>query len=116
MELSTLESEILIDIHDADMFPQMPFEIENYTLIEKEPKKKIQELAFYLKKLRRLGLIRYEENEVFAKGGSRSTKYNNNVTSICGDKIHIDSKGLKLVERYNYDKAETQKKIIYLAK
>jgi hypothetical protein len=116
MELSTLESEMLIDIYDADMLPEMPFEIENYNLIEKEQKKKEQEFAFYLKKLRRLGLIKYDENEAFANGGSRSTKYNNNVTSICGDKIHIDSKGIKLVERYNYDKAETPKKIIYLAK
>ena len=116
MELSTLESEMLIDIYDADMFPQMPFEIENYNLIESEQKKKKQEFAFYLKNLRRLELIKYDENEAFEKGGSRSTKYNNNVTSICGEKIHIDSKGLKLVERYNYDKAETPKKIIYLVK
>ena len=72
MELGTLESEMLIDIYDADMLPEMPFEIENYNLIEKYPKEKKQEFAFYLKKLRRLGLIKYEEKEVFVKGGSLS--------------------------------------------
>lgn len=116
MELSTLESEMLIDIYDADMLPEMPFEIENYNLIEKTQKNKKHEFAFHLKKLRSLGLIKYVEKEVFSKGGSRNTKYDNNVTSICGDKIHIDSKGVKLVERYNYDKSETEKKCIYLVK
>ena len=111
MELNTLEGEMLIDIYDADMLPEMPFEIENYKLTEEDPKKKKQEFAFYLKKLKRLGLIKYEEKEIFVKGGSHSTKYNNNVTIICEEKIHIDSKGIKLVERYNYSNSEIQRKI-----
>jgi hypothetical protein len=111
MELTTLESEMVIDIYDADMLPEMPFEIENYKLIEEDPKKKKQEFAFYLKKLKRLGLVKYEEKEAFAKGGSRSTKYNNNVTMICEGKIHIASKGIKLVERYIYTNSEIQRKV-----
>ena len=102
MELNTLELEMLIDIYDADMLPDMPFEIENYKLTEEDPQKKKHEFTFYLKKLKKLGLIKYEGKEVFVESGSRSTKYNNNVTIICEDKIHIDSKGIKLVERYNY--------------
>ena len=112
MELNTLESEMLIDIYDNDMQPDMPFEIENYRLIEEDPKKKIQEFASYLKKLKTLGLIKYEEREAVVKGGSRSTKYNNNITIIYEDKIHIDSKGLKLVEGYNYNHSEIKEKCI----
>ncbi|MBU3180330.1 hypothetical protein [Clostridium psychrophilum] len=112
MELNTLESEMLIDIYDADMMPDMPFEIENYKLEEDEPKKKKQEFAFYLKKLKTLGLIKYEEREVFVKDGIRSNKYNNSVTAIYGNKIHIDSKGIKLVEGYNYSNSEIKEKII----
>ena len=111
MELNTLESEMLIDIYDADMFPEMPFEIENYKLTEEDPKNKKHEFAFYLKNLKRLGLVKYEEKEVFSKGGSHSTKYYNNVTIICEDKIHIDSKGIKLVERYNYSNSAIQSKM-----
>ena len=55
MELNTLETEMLIDIYDADMLPEMPFEFENYKLIEEDPKNKKQEFAFHLKKLKRLG-------------------------------------------------------------
>ena len=69
------------------MLQEMPFEIENYNLIEEDPKKKKQEFAFYLKKLKRLGLVKYEEKEAFTKAGRCSTKYNNNVTIICEDKI-----------------------------
>ena len=98
MELNTLETEILIDIYDADMLPGMTFEIENYKLKEEDPKDKKQEFAFYLGKLKRLGFVKYEEKEAFLKGGTRSIKYSNNVTMICEDKIHIDSKGIKLVE------------------
>jgi len=112
MELNTLESEMLIDIYDADMLPEMPFEIENYKLIEEDPQMKKHEFAFYLKKLKSLGLIKFEEKEVFVKGGSHSTKYNNNVTIICEDKMHIDSKGIKLVERYNYSNSEIREKCI----
>ena len=111
MELNTLESEMIIDIYDADMFPEMPFEIENYNLAEEDPKKKKQEFAFYLKKLKKLCLIKYEEKEVFEKGGSRNTKYNNNVTIIYEEKIHIDTKGIKLVESYIYNNTGIQRKI-----
>ena len=102
MKLNTLESEMVIDIYDADMLPEMPFEIENYKLIEEDPKKKKQEFAFYLKRLKRLGLVIYEEKEAFTKSGSYSTKYNNNVIIIREDKVHIDYKGIRLVERYIY--------------
>ncbi len=111
MELSTLEREMIIDIYDADMFPEMPFELENYKLIEENLKNRKQEFAFYLKKLKKLGLIKYEENEAFKKSGSRSSKYNNNVTEIYADKIYIDAKGIKLVERYIYSNLEIQKKV-----
>jgi len=111
MELNTLEREMIIDIYDADMFPEMPLEIENYKLIEEDPKKKKQEFAFYLNKLKKLGLIKYEEKEAFAKGGSRSTKYNNSVTIICEEKIHIDSKGIRLVERSIYSNSEIKRKM-----
>jgi len=111
MELNILESEMIIDIYDADMFPEMPLEIENYKLIEEDPNKKKQEFVFYLNKLKKLGLIKYEEKEAFAKGGIRSTKYNNNVTIIYEDKIHIDSKGIKLVERYIYSNSEIHRKM-----
>ena len=116
MGLSELESEMLIDIYDADMLPEMPFEIENYKLIEEGEIKKTQEFAFYLRELKKLGFVRYEENEAFLKSGSRSTKYNNNVTMIREDKIHIDSKGIKLVERYIYSNSEIQSKSTDLAK
>jgi hypothetical protein len=111
MELSTLERDILIDIYDADMLPGMSFELENYKLNEEDPKEKKQEFAFYLGKLKRLGFVKYEEKEVFLKGGGRSTKYNNNVYMICEDKIHIDSKGIKLVEWYNYSNLEIERKM-----
>jgi len=111
MELNILESDMLIDIYDADMLPGMSFEIENYKLIEEDPKGKRQEFAFYLGKLKRLGFIKYEEKEAFLKHGSLNTKYNNNVTLIYGNKIHIDSKGIKLVERYNYSDSEIKRTI-----
>jgi len=112
MELSMLESEMLIDIYDADMMLEMPFEIENYKLIEEDPKEQKQEFASYLSKLKKLGLVKYEEKEAFVKGGSYSTKYNNNVTLICEDKIHIDIKGIKLIERYNYSDLDFKEKDI----
>ena len=112
MELNTFESEMLIDIYDNYMQPDMPFEIENYRLTEECPTKQIQEFTSYLKKLKKLGLIKYEEREVFVKGGSFSTKYNNNVTVIYENKINISSKGLKLVERYNYIHSEIEEKRI----
>ena len=111
MELNSLESEMLIDIYDTDMLPGMSFEIENYNLIEEGEKEKNQEFAFYLGELKKLGFIRYEEKEAFLKSGSRSTKYNNNVTMIHEEKIHIDSKGIKLVERYIYSNSEIKRKI-----
>jgi hypothetical protein len=98
MELSKLEKQIIIDIYDADMSPGMPFEIQNYKLEEQDPNNKKKEFAFYLKKLRSLGFIKYEEKEAFLKGGRLSTKYNNNVMRICEDKIHIDTDGINLVE------------------
>ena len=116
MQLNRLESEMLIDIYDADMLPEMPFEIKNYILTEKDPKNKILEFAFYLKKLKRLGLIKFEEKEVFTKIGSLITKYNNNVIRIYEDKVHIDSKGIKLVERYIYNNSEIQENLIDIAK
>jgi hypothetical protein len=116
MKLNTLESEMVIDIYDADMLPEMPFEFENYKLIEEDPKNKKQEFAFHLKKLKRLGLVIYEENEAFTKSGSYSTKYNNNVTIIREDKIHIAFKGIKLVERYVYSNSVFQIKYIDVAK
>ena len=67
MELNTLESEMLIDIYDADMLPGMSFEIENYKLTEEDPKEKKHEFAFYLGKLKRLGFVKYEEKEAFLK-------------------------------------------------
>ncbi len=97
MKLSKLENEMLIDIYDVDM-PGMSFEIQDYKLTEEDPKEKKQEFAYYLEKLKKLGLIKYEEKEAFLKDGARSAKYNSNVARICGDKIHIDSKGIKLVE------------------
>lgn len=100
MELSILENEMLIDIYDDDMMPEMPFEIENYRLTEEDPQKQKQEFVFHLMRLKMLRLIKYEEGEAFVKGGNRSTKYNNNVTIIFEDKIHIDSKGIKLIEGY----------------
>ncbi len=111
MELNTLESEMLIDIYDADMLPGMSFEIENYNLTEEDSKDKKQEFASYLGKLKKLGFVKYEEKEAFVKCGSRSPKYNNNVVMICEDKIHIDSKGIKLVELYNYSNSEIQRKL-----
>jgi hypothetical protein len=80
-------------------------------LTEEDPEKKKQEFDFHLKKLKMLGLIKYEEREAFIKDGSRSIKYNNNnVTIIYEDKIHIDSKGIKLVEGYNYSNSEIREK------
>ena len=111
MKLNTLESEMVIDIYDADMLPGMSFEIENYKLTEEDPKKKKQEFAFYLGKLKRLGFVKYEEKEAFLKDGIRSTKYNNNVAMIYEDKIHIDSKGIKLVEWYNHNNSEIQRQV-----
>jgi hypothetical protein len=109
MELNTLEREMLIDIYDAEMLPGMSFEIEDYKLIEESEKEKKQEFAFYLGKLKKLGFIRYDEEEAFVKGGSRNSKYNNNITCIYEEKIHIESKGIKLVEFYNYSNSEIQK-------
>lgn len=109
MELNELESEILIDIYDADMLPGMPFEIENFKLKEVDPKEKKQEFAFYLGKLKKLGFVKYEEKDAFLKNGIRSIKYNNNVTMINEDKVHIDSKGIKLVEWYNHSSLAIQK-------
>jgi hypothetical protein len=111
MELNALEREMLIDINDADMLPGMSFEIEEYKLTEEGEKEKKQEFAFYLKKLKKLGFIKFEEKEAFLKDGSYSSKYNNNVTMICEDKIHIDTKGIKLVEWYNYSNSEIQGEI-----
>ncbi len=111
MELNTLESQILIDIYEADMLPGMSFEIANYNLTEEDKRKKTHEFAFYLAKLKRLGFVQYEEKEAFLKDGILSTKYNNNVAMVCEDKIHIDSKGIKLVEWYNQGNSEIQKQV-----
>ncbi|WP_291633559.1 hypothetical protein [Clostridium sp.] len=106
MKLNTLESQMVIDIYDADMLPEMLFEIENYKLTEGEDKRKKQEFAFHLEKLKKLGFIKYEEKEAFLKEGIRSTKYNNNVAMIYENKIHIDSKGINLVEWDNHSNSE----------
>jgi len=98
MELSKLENQMVIDIYDADMLPGMSFEIQNYKLNEQDPKDKKQEFAYYLGKLKKLGFIKYEEKEAFSKGESLSAKYNNSVRVVREDKIHIDYKGIKLVE------------------
>ncbi|MGH4139746.1 hypothetical protein [Clostridium sp.] len=98
MELSKLENQIVMDIYDADMSPGMSFEIQNYKLDEQDPKDRKQEFAYHLVKLKRLGLIKYEEKEAFLKGGSISAKYNNSVRVVREDKIHIDYEGIKLVE------------------
>ncbi|MGK0466114.1 MAG: hypothetical protein ACJAX4_001399 [Clostridium sp.] len=111
MELNTLEREMLIDIYDADNLPGMSFEIENYKLTEEDEKDKKQEFAFYLGILKKSGFIKYKEDEAFSKSGIRSTKYNNNVTIINEEKVHIDYKGTKLVELYNYNSAENQKEM-----
>ncbi|MEK6263484.1 MAG: hypothetical protein N2B06_01675 [Clostridium sp.] len=111
MELNTLEREMLIDIYDADNLPGMSFEIENYKLTEEDEKEKNQEFAFYLGKLKKLGFIKYKEDDAFSKSGIRSIKYNNNVTIVYEEKVHIDYKGTKLVELYNYNNAESQKEM-----
>ena len=111
MGLNTLESQILIDIYEADMLPGMSFEIANYKLTEEDPKKKKHEFAFYLSKLKKLGFVQYEEKEAFLKDGITCTKYNNNVAMICEDKIHIDSKGIHLVEWYNNRNSEIQRQL-----
>jgi hypothetical protein len=111
MELNTLENQILIDIYEADMFPGMSFEIANFNLKEEDKKKQTQEFAFYLVKLKRLGFVQYEENEAFINGGNISTKYNNNVAMIYEEKIHIDSKGVDLVEWYNHQNSEIQRQV-----
>lgn len=111
MELNTLEREILTDIYDADNLPGMSFEIENYKLTEDNEKEKNQEFAFYLGKLKKLGFIKYKEDDAFSKNGIRNTKYNNNVTIIHEEKVHIDYKGTKLVELYNYNNEESQKEM-----
>ena len=98
MELSTLENQMLMDIYCADMEPGMSFEFEDYKLTEEDPKEKNKEFSCCLAKLKRLGLIKYEDSETFLNGGSYSSKYDNNVVMICEDKIHIDSKGIKLVD------------------
>ena len=112
MELSILENEMLIDIYDDEMMPEMPFEIENYRLTEEEPQNQKQEFAFHLMRLKMLRLIKYEEGEAFVKAGNLNTKYKNNVTIIYEDKIHIDSKGIKLVEEYTYSNSEIKEKCI----
>ena len=99
MELTTLEYQMVIDIYCADMEPGMCFEFEDYNLTEVDPKEKNQEFSFHLAKLKRLGLIKYEESEALLKGGNYSTKYDNNVAMICEGRIHIDSKGIRLVDR-----------------
>ena len=116
MKLNSIESEILIDIYDADMLPEMPFEIENYNLIEEDQKKKRQEFSFYLKKLKGLALIKYEEKEVFVNKTKYNNNNNNNNVKIIYDKIHIDSKGIKLVERYIYSNSEIKEKCMIWAK
>ena len=98
MELNKIEKQILTDIYDVDLSLGMPFEIQNYILTESDPKEKKQEFAYYLARLKELGFIKYEEAEAFINSGIHSIKYNNNVDVIYGDKIHIDSKGIKLVE------------------
>lgn len=99
MELNTLENEILMDIYDADMLPGITFDIQNYILKEESSIDKKQEFAFHLIKLKNLGYIKFEE-QVFLKSGNYSNKYNNNVTKIYEDKIHIDFKGINFVEWY----------------
>ena len=79
--------------------------------IERDHKEQKQEFASYLGKLKKMGFVKYEENEAFLKGGSCSTKYNNNVNIIYEDKIHIDAKGIKLVERYNYSDSKIQREM-----
>ena len=98
MELTTLENQMLMDIYYADMEPGMSFEFEDYKLTEEGPNEKNHEFSCCLAKLKRFGLIKYEESEAFLKGGSYSSKYGNNVVMIFEDKIHIDSKGIKLVD------------------
>lgn len=111
MKLNTLENEMIIDIYDADMLPEMPFEIENYKLTEEDPEKRKQEFAFYLGKLKRLGFVKFEEKEAFFKIGIHSAKYNNNVAMIYEENIHIDSKGIKLVEWYIHNNSEIQSNV-----
>lgn len=70
----------------------------NYELTEGSPDGKKQEFAFYLAKLKRLHLIKYDEDRAFICGGFRHPKYKNNVVMIWGEYIHLTSLGIKLVE------------------
>ena len=98
MELNKLETQMLIDIYDADMTAGKSIKILDYELTEKDPKEKTQEGAFYLGKLQRLGFIDYDEEKAFICGGWQNTKYKNNVIMIWGERLHITPKGIELVE------------------
>jgi hypothetical protein len=100
MELSQLETQILIDLYDADVTAGDSIDINKLQLTEKNPRVKPQEFAFYLGKLKGLKLIAYDEKEAFCYGGFRNLNYKNNVALVCGDKIHILGcpKGMKIVE------------------
>ncbi len=99
MKLNKLETQILIDIYDADINFKNVVRITEYELTEVDPSERRQEFAAYLFKLRRLKLIKFDEDVAFFSCGWRSRKYNTNVVTFWGEYIHITNKGIEFAEK-----------------
>ncbi|MCY6485901.1 hypothetical protein OW763_16440 [Clostridium aestuarii] len=98
MELNTIETQILLDVYEADINFKEQININNYTLNETDKKERKHEFAAYLLKLKRLKYIDFDEEKTFIKGGCQSPKYHTNVIMFWTEYIHITEKGIKCVE------------------
>jgi hypothetical protein len=98
MILSDLEKQLLFDIYEMDMNKGGEPNFNNYKL-QSIQNERFQEVAYYLDKLKRFGLIDYEESKAFVKGGRINPDYHNNVLVIWWKNIHITKEGIKYLRK-----------------
>lgn len=94
-QISKIEDVILMKIYDKDYNASgVPFwsSFKEY-LTEESPQDMVKELAYYISKMERFGLLSFH-NKPFVQGGRNHSKYNNNTVDIMFDKIYITEKGV----------------------
>lgn len=91
-QLTELESLILKTVYDKDFYANGNPKMEMFIPLLYDQDSRNPELAYYILKMARSGLLTFD-NEPFIKGGRLHSKYNNNVINIMFDRIYITEKG-----------------------
>ncbi|UYL93731.1 hypothetical protein NIIg32_gp69 [Parageobacillus phage vB_PtoS_NIIg3.2] len=107
MELQKIDIDLLQAIYKKDFeggelnFKDLGFENDHHA-------------AYHLERLKNYGYIRFD-GQAIVPGGQRHPKYKNSVAMIWKENIHIEPKGIELVQKENAtikDKAKSEAKRI----